>query len=905
MNLLTCFKYIINLRTVKFGGEPPPDLPPIGSNVDWQLYDCQNLLNRCKSPIDFRSSGQARFRPTEMSWGKKKQDIPKLLRSSDILIRESRNKRAELERYCHYETTQVQRTMDMKGSKMKKTKAKIKAKSMMQQSCGQPSLSHEDHAQEDSYRPDTKHLCRSTIINYMKWEEGENMRWKTELSQMKDERLRLKLEQVYQKKYEQYNHRLLKMIDVYHPNVAHVERKVKKNQSPLKLASLTTTGGSPVKKTSPKRQQKKMTKLAQPGRKGRKGEKRRKKKKQPQVGKSITMTTSTEPKPSECPQPKIQSLPPTSDMMWNPPPSPLQEVQKDGSAGTCDTSSPNAKAKNESVAKVTPLGVPSPAIAAKSQEVHKSNNIALKKQESLSISLNESKNEKKKNSHSNVEVAHPQEQAREIRQVAKQGLSVGGISKAVESDLKRGKEKKDAKTVNKAKSPKSSRTTKALAKQETGPAPETDAVQETKDKTDSTKSNAPASTKTKARESPTKENSYIYRVNTAADSQEPPKLASSIEVKKEAQVETEAEKSTKRSPSKTQEIQTKEKNKEAQAETKTEKSTKSSRSKTQEIQTKEKNYIYKANLNTGSSVPEEISSKDETKTGTNAIPFDSKETTRGIDSTLTQKAKTNNDMKDIQSNVSSLTRAVPKDSDSKESATEEKEKYTEKNAPFQVKVQTESKPGHALEKVPREEKSATVVKVQTQDNTTCDVVATKEKAVAKDDQQSSGVTPTKETKPKPTEWIACEDDQNQCVYYYNLLTEECQWTCPPNFSLQASQDYHRDEKLKALLKSAFEGTLKKNAGYSKAIKDKAQVAQVAMAEAHAKNTEHWVEAYDPTCDAFYYYESTSGLSVWEKPATYVMSADDKMMCAAIKIQCLYRSKKANARITQLKQRNNG
>ena len=68
--------------------------------------------------------------------------------------------------------------------------------------------------------------------------------------------------------------------------------------------------------------------------------------------------------------------------------------------------------------------------------------------------------------------------------------------------------------------------------------------------------------------------------------------------------------------------------------------------------------------------------------------------------------------------------------------------------------------------------------------------------------------------------------------------------------------------------------------------ERLQAAQVAQGK------DFWVEVYDPSSDAFYYYSSTSGASTWDKPEEYIMAADDELMNAVIKIQCLFRARQA-------------
>jgi hypothetical protein len=56
--------------------------------------------------------------------------------------------------------------------------------------------------------------------------------------------------------------------------------------------------------------------------------------------------------------------------------------------------------------------------------------------------------------------------------------------------------------------------------------------------------------------------------------------------------------------------------------------------------------------------------------------------------------------------------------------------------------------------------------------------------------------------------------------------------------------------------------------------------------------ERWVECWDPNLQKFYYIESRSGDQRYDKPVAYVMAADDKLVAAVIRIQTVFRGRKA-------------
>jgi hypothetical protein len=66
----------------------------------------------------------------------------------------------------------------------------------------------------------------------------------------------------------------------------------------------------------------------------------------------------------------------------------------------------------------------------------------------------------------------------------------------------------------------------------------------------------------------------------------------------------------------------------------------------------------------------------------------------------------------------------------------------------------------------------------------------------------------------------------------------------------------------------------------------------------------WVEAYDPAAEEFYYWNTETQEVVWDKPDTYITSADDETMSAVIRIQCLWRTNRARSNFSVRRKRQN-
>jgi hypothetical protein len=132
-------------------------------------------------------------------------------------------------------------------------------------------------------------------------------------------------------------------------------------------------------------------------------------------------------------------------------------------------------------------------------------------------------------------------------------------------------------------------------------------------------------------------------------------------------------------------------------------------------------------------------------------------------------------------------------------------------------------------------------------------------------------------------WFECEEDGH--TYYYNDETNECVWEKPKDLQEGKPPDGIADAMHKAMKKldadtqAALEDAKNKQ-------KDK----EAALAAHVAAGGNHWIEAFDPTENKFYYYDKNSQETTWEKPAEYVMAADDEMMHAVVVIQCAWRKR---------------
>jgi hypothetical protein len=145
-------------------------------------------------------------------------------------------------------------------------------------------------------------------------------------------------------------------------------------------------------------------------------------------------------------------------------------------------------------------------------------------------------------------------------------------------------------------------------------------------------------------------------------------------------------------------------------------------------------------------------------------------------------------------------------------------------------------------------------------------------------------------------WIEAKDEDSGHVYYWHKDTGECVWEKPKDFVDGGEAPTGAAAKMKA----AFEGRLKL---HDKEVQEKLEAARKVQAAMEAKRDaavesggQHWVESFDSASESFYYYDTISHETVWEKPDTYVMAAEDDLICAVIKIQTCWRKKLARGEV---------
>jgi hypothetical protein len=145
-------------------------------------------------------------------------------------------------------------------------------------------------------------------------------------------------------------------------------------------------------------------------------------------------------------------------------------------------------------------------------------------------------------------------------------------------------------------------------------------------------------------------------------------------------------------------------------------------------------------------------------------------------------------------------------------------------------------------------------------------------------------------------WVETMDEDSGKCYYYNTDTHDVQWEKPAEFLAGAKTD----EELKDTLKKAFEGKLRlKNKELENQVKTAQENAKRGQQAAVIESGEVWVAVYDSEKDMYYYWESHTNVTTWEKPTHFIASADDETMSSVIKIQNVYRGRKARQKVRQV------
>ncbi|ETP01718.1 hypothetical protein F441_21098 [Phytophthora nicotianae CJ01A1] len=146
-------------------------------------------------------------------------------------------------------------------------------------------------------------------------------------------------------------------------------------------------------------------------------------------------------------------------------------------------------------------------------------------------------------------------------------------------------------------------------------------------------------------------------------------------------------------------------------------------------------------------------------------------------------------------------------------------------------------------------------------------------------------------------WVRKWDDDTNQLYYFNLRTQESSWEEPKAYKAvmmseplnmnteraeeaveYSPQDEQKQSDASVMIQSLYRGR-----------KDRKRVGEARK----------WTEQFDPATGQKYYYNSETDESQWEKPVDFLTGLKDERSARAVKIQSVFRAKKARDRVKQL------
>ena len=156
--------------------------------------------------------------------------------------------------------------------------------------------------------------------------------------------------------------------------------------------------------------------------------------------------------------------------------------------------------------------------------------------------------------------------------------------------------------------------------------------------------------------------------------------------------------------------------------------------------------------------------------------------------------------------------------------------------------------------------------------------------LGKDETQESSQTDDHEVRVEHTEAPTAEaysevyDPISGHYYYFNIVTGESTWERPPDFDKSASEAaIHRlcgsgqalselPNGLAMLIATRkIQGAFRKKQARKKLRQQRANVALQKLEGAPPDN--EWMEIFDPHSQHYYYYNTVTGESTWERPTT--------------------------------------
>ncbi|KAH7492597.1 Ankyrin-2 [Phytophthora ramorum] len=146
-------------------------------------------------------------------------------------------------------------------------------------------------------------------------------------------------------------------------------------------------------------------------------------------------------------------------------------------------------------------------------------------------------------------------------------------------------------------------------------------------------------------------------------------------------------------------------------------------------------------------------------------------------------------------------------------------------------------------------------------------------------------------------WVRKWDDASNSLFYFNLRTQESSWEQPEAYkAVFMSEPLDLDSEKAPDDKKTEEIHQEQQSGASVTIQS---LYRGRKDRERVKEAKKWTQQFDPATAQKYYYNSETGESQWEKPMDLLTGVKDERSARAVKIQSVFRAKKARDRVKQL------